>query len=585
MSDPEITSVRTGESPDGAFTASSRPAALAPGARVGNFTVVRVLGVGGFGIVYLAEQELTGRQVALKEFFPSSMLDRADSHAVRLRSGKDEELFAMGMRCFVKEATLLSELSHPGLVQVLHFWEENGTAYMVMPFYDGIPLSQLLPTLKREDMPGLISRLLDGLLPALEYLHQRQIYHRDISPDNIFMLSDGRPMLLDFGAARRIVDRQEAVTVILKTGYAPIEQYDGGGRQGAWTDIYALSALLYKLVTGHAPQAAAARACEDQLRPLACAGHDPAFPDSLLKAIDAGLALRPEDRPASVAAWRRILDTPDGQALPEPEDAVVTFHALPARRRLRTGWLLVLLVAAAALAWLQFRPEGRQRQVVMEARQLYGELDKVLPTLEKHRGESEARVRYYREKLGQARDAAERAGIRESLYTAEEDAFVTRVSLDAYGVKLKKELPLARRRLAMADAARDNGKAEEAGELYQSVWLHLQGLKEWSDGQVKASALRRKELVQSLNGVWGGKACGRDVETWMLAGDTLHITREAADEVLRVVAAYDGKVITAPPLARDQAQRDEFREVRVMAGTLQLQQAGRKQTLRPCDPS
>lgn len=580
VSENEITSVRSGDSAAPEPTPSH--AALAAGARVGNFHIVRVLGVGGFGVVYLAEQEVTGRQVAIKEFFPASMVDRAGSHAVRLRAEKDEELFSQGMRCFVKEAMLLSELSHPGLVQVLHFWEENGTAYMVMPFYEGVPLSRMLAKVQAGDIPRLADLLLKGLLPALEYLHERHIYHRDISPDNIFMLAGGKPMLLDFGAARRIVDRQENVTVILKSGYAPIEQYDESGLQGAWTDIYALSALLYKLITGHAPQAAAARVCGDTVERLTSA-YAGRFPHSLLRAIDAGLAVRPEDRPRSVAAWRQILDTPDDETPPEPEGPVVTYRPPHENHKRRTWLAALLLVVVAMAAWVWYQPENRQRLAGMEARHLYSELDKILPTLEKSVRESEGRITYYREKIRLAKDPAVLAGLRDSLYVAEENGEAARRSLDVYAVKLKKELPVARKRLAMAESARVSDRTDEAEMLFQSALQHLRGLKEWSDGEVKAHAARRASLVQGLNGVWSDAGC-ETAATWILNGDVLHITRPGEpSRTQRVVAAYDGRVITTPVVAKGEPLPDLFTEYQLQDNTLRLRQGKLKQVLRACE--
>ena len=153
------------------------------------------------------------------------------------------------MESFVKEARTLARLHHAGLVQVLHFWEGNGTAYMVMPYYEGETLKSYMEkpdfaTTSTFIKVAFIKNLLTELLPTLEYLHEKNIFHRDIKPDNIFLLKSSKPLLLDFGAARQIVDQAANITTILTEGYAPVEQYDKNGHQGAKTDIYALSAVL-----------------------------------------------------------------------------------------------------------------------------------------------------------------------------------------------------------------------------------------------------------------------------------------------------------------------------------------------------
>lgn len=588
----EITSVRSGPLPAEAGGQNTmHGAALEPGIRVGNFSIEAVLGIGGFGIVYRAVQDITGRLVAIKEFFPSTMLDRVNSHAVRLRAEKDEELFSLGMRCFVKEAMLLSELNHPGLVQVLHFWEENGTAYMVMPFYEGDPLSRLLPDLTPADSAKLIRSLLDGLLPALSYLHERQIYHRDISPDNVFILKNGQPMLLDFGAARRIVDKSESVTVILKAGYAPIEQYDESGRQGAWTDIYALSALLYKLITGHAPPASAVRICHDEVAPL-LQTHAGQYPRNILHAIDVGLAVRTEDRPPSIAAWKKYLEMPEDAVRPDgPDakpDAVLLLRPPSSASRRRLPWLLALLtVAGAAAGWFYYQPASQSRLVEMQSRQLLAELDKVLPTLIKSQQEADSSIDYYREKIRLSRDPLASAGLRQSLLKAEETRAVAAEAMALYTDKFKKELPAAKKRLGMAESARLQGSPEEAELLLQSASQQLSRLKDWNDDQVKLFAGRRLALVQSLNGVWAVTDCAKDAATWILNGNSLHISggegaaKRTSTET--VVAAYDGKVFTLPAAADAALPNGGLTEYRLVKEKLVRMQGGKKQALRACE--
>ena len=284
--------------------------ALAVGSRIRDYQIISLLGEGGFGIVYLAMDVLLERQVAVKEYLPTSIAWRnAGSLQVAVRSARDQDTFALGLRSFVNEARLLARFDHPSLVKVHRFWEENGTAYMVMPFYKGRTLQRTLEKLGRRPTEAELRAWLAPLMDALQVLHAAQCYHRDISPDNI-LITDSGPMLLDFGAARRVIgDVQRALTVVLKPGFAPIEQYGDtpGMHQGAWTDVYALAGVLFAAITGRRPLPAVSRLMEDKM-PLVSEVAAGQYSANFLRAIDRGLALRPHDRPQSVAEFRALLD-------------------------------------------------------------------------------------------------------------------------------------------------------------------------------------------------------------------------------------------------------------------------------------
>jgi len=295
-----------------AFTHNGLPA----GTRLGEFEITGLIGEGGFGIVYLVHDHSLQRNVALKEYMPSSFAGRVDGITVAVRSERHADTFATGLRSFINEARLLAQFDHPSLVKVYRFWEANGTGYFVMPFYDGsITLKQALLTQQEAPSEAWLKDLLAQLLDALDVLHRAQCYHRDISPDNILLLKDGRPLLLDFGSARRVIgDMTQALTVFLKPGYAPMEQYaeDPSLKQGPWTDLYALAAVVYFAITGRPPMPSVARIMSDTLVPITKAGagrYSPAF----LGAIDAALSVRPEDRPQSVAEFRRLLALNDSE--------------------------------------------------------------------------------------------------------------------------------------------------------------------------------------------------------------------------------------------------------------------------------
>ena len=280
------------------------------GTRLGEFEIRGLVGEGGFGIVYLAYDHSLERTIALKEYMPASLAQReVGGLAVAVKSPRHEETFALGLRSFVNEARLLAQFDHPSLVKVYRFWEANGTAYMAMPFYEGLTLKQTLHAMGRAPDAAWLTSLVTQLLDALEFIHGRQCYHRDIAPDNVLMVGGDTPVLLDFGAARRVVsDGTQALTVILKPGYAPLEQYGESPnlRQGPWTDLYALASVMYFAITGRPPEPAIARVVSDPVRPLLDIASG-VYPDPLLAAIDAAMAVNPQDRPQSIAEFRDAL--------------------------------------------------------------------------------------------------------------------------------------------------------------------------------------------------------------------------------------------------------------------------------------
>jgi serine/threonine protein kinase len=289
---------------------SDNPSVLPLGTRLGEFEVRGVLGVGGFGIVYLAFDHALEREVAVKEYMPASLAGRTETMHVSLRSQSDADTFALGLRSFVNEAKLLARFDHPSLLKVHRYWEANGTAYMAMPVMRGRTLKEVRAEMGPPPDEAWLRAMLTPLLSAIDKLHAEGVYHRDIAPDNIQIGPDGVPVLLDFGAARRVIsDKSQTLTAILKPAYAPIEQYAEAGsvKQGPWTDLYALGATLHYLLLNRPPPPATTRAIHDEASGLStelCPGCSEDF----LRTIDWMLAPRPADRPQNVAALREVLD-------------------------------------------------------------------------------------------------------------------------------------------------------------------------------------------------------------------------------------------------------------------------------------
>ena len=347
--------------------------ALPVGTRLGEFVITRVIGEGGFGVVYEAHDTALERRVAVKEYMPADLAERVSPLEVSSLSDDDEALFRKGLNSFINEAKILAHFDNPSLVKVYRFWEANGTAYMVMPCYDGPTLQEALRQLRQPPDEAWLRRLLDPLTLALQLIHGQQVYHRDIAPDNIILLADtGRPVLLDFGAARRDISgaHQASHTAIVKPGYAPVEQYsDIDMKQGPWSDVYALAAVLHYAITGRKPPAAIARLAGDACVPLAQAAAG-RYSAALLSAIDHALAVRPEHRTRDMAQFRQELGldaAPVGTMSPEADDrpwhvappvrpgpphtrSTGLHPALPGRTRPVALWLGAVLMLGALCA-------------------------------------------------------------------------------------------------------------------------------------------------------------------------------------------------------------------------------------------
>jgi len=280
--------------------------ALAPGRVVGRYEVLEVLGQGGFGITYRVRDTQLDREVALKEYLPPALAIRQDGASVLPRSTAVAEDFSWGRERFMAEGRTLASLHDaPAIVKVFDFVETNGTSYMVMELVRGGTLEERIKS-TGPLAPQEVDTFLPPLLEGLHKVHETGFLHRDIKPGNILLSEAGVPTLIDFGAARlAIAGRSSTMTAIFTPGYAAPEQFTTG-KQGPWTDIYGLSATLHHAITGKPPPSAFDRLLEDNYQPLRglqLAGFSPA----LLAGIDAGLAVRFEERPQTIAAWRAML--------------------------------------------------------------------------------------------------------------------------------------------------------------------------------------------------------------------------------------------------------------------------------------
>ena len=264
---------------------------------IGRYIIEGVLGQGGFGITYLGTDELHEKKVAIKEFFPQGIVTRnieyQDTVTVTFVGEKDN--YEKGKERFLKEARTMAKFSKDeGIVKALDFFEINNTAYIVMEYLEGITLKQYLRENQRIAPEDLIE-LLVPLIESLDEIHSQGMIHRDISPDNIMVLPDGRIKLMDFGAARDYTEfGEKSLSIVLKPGYAPPEQYQTHGIQGPWTDIYALCATMYKCITGENPPDAIERVMDDSLKKISAFGI-PVLPQ-IEEAIIKGMSVAAKDR-------------------------------------------------------------------------------------------------------------------------------------------------------------------------------------------------------------------------------------------------------------------------------------------------
>jgi serine/threonine protein kinase len=298
---------------------------LPTGARLRDYEITALVDEGAFSAVYLALDHSLQRKIAIKEYFPAEMASRVSgSAAVQVGSDRQHDAFKAGLKAFVNEARLLARFDHPSLVKVYRFWEENGTAYMVMPFYEGPTLKTALAGLGHVPSEDELRAWLKPVLNAVTVLHEGKTWHEHIGPDAIVLTPVG-PVLLGFASAEHaIAAMNHTPAAALLPGYAAIEQYGGVAEttRGPWTDLYALAAVVYAAITGADPAPAADRLADDRLQPLSTIAAG-LYSANFLAAIDAALAVQPERRPRDHVQFRSLMgdiDTPERVELAPPLD-------------------------------------------------------------------------------------------------------------------------------------------------------------------------------------------------------------------------------------------------------------------------
>lgn len=466
--------------------------ALPQGYELHGYRIDSILGSGGFGITYRARETSIGRVVAIKEYLPAGVAVRGrDLSTIHPISADDQSTFEWGLDRFRHEAQTLVAFRHPNIVTVLRFFEANGTAYMVMGYEEGESLEQILDREGTLD-EAAIRAFLDPLLDGLAEVHKIGFLHRDIKPGNIYLRSDGTPVLLDFGAARQALGaRSHSLTAIVTAGYAPHEQYESDSAQGPWTDIYALGAVLYRVISGEIPPeatmrlAAYARDRSDPMTPASEVGLG-RYSLALLDSIDGALRIMERDRPQSIGEWRDWLaGSSTSRALVSPLTVVPldSYRPVPRAPRRRgghraliaaTAMLVVSGVAGASyVAYEEIRSErSAYRQAVERHRLSASAAKREADTFAKRYAEEEKR----RAAEAAARKKAEEEAKRK---VDEESKRIAELARRLETERRKSELALRRadaeaRRRAAADATRSVEDQERA----------------------RADAVRRKEVEE-----------------------------------------------------------------------------------------
>ncbi|MBA3912118.1 MAG: serine/threonine protein kinase, partial [Rhodobacter sp.] len=332
---------------------------LQPGAKLlkGQYTITSYLNSGGFGITYLAKDSLD-RNVVIKECFPSSVCRRSKVMVAARSRAHTAELRSV-IQLFVREARNLAKIVHPNIVSVHNVFEDNGTAYMALDYIDGLDLQQIIDGEGERPTPDQVVEITSKLIKAVGFIHDHDMLHRDISPDNVLIAKTGEPILIDFGAAREKAsqtNRAMSALRVVKDGYSPQEFYIAGSEQGPWSDLYALGATLYHLISDEAPvngQARLGALAEDRPDPyVPLTGRFQGYPKGFLEAIDKVLNTLPKQRLQSAREWLDMYegDGPAAMAPVEPGPGTEAAVARLVNDFQREGARIGAAAAAAAPA-------------------------------------------------------------------------------------------------------------------------------------------------------------------------------------------------------------------------------------------
>ncbi|GAB3372713.1 serine/threonine protein kinase [Massilia agri] len=324
--------------------AAQNNAPLPDGLEIAGYRIVKKIASGGFSIVYLA-YDPEGNAVAIKEYLPSQLALRAPGELAPTVSKPNLPVFRIGLKCFFEEGRALARIVHPNVVRVVNFFRANETVYMVMAYESGHTLQDHIARLHAKGSrvnETALRQLFNGVCAGVREVHANKLLHLDLKPANIYLRSDGSPLLLDFGAARQTINIDAPMLAPMYTpGFAAPELYSKAQALGPWTDIYSIGAAMYACMTRAMPQPVEARKAEDKCE-AQLAKLEGSYSPELVDMVRACLALDPLLRPQSVFAMQKVLQAPPTlapqvEAAPEPEQAPGGWRGIAQRIGLKRG--------------------------------------------------------------------------------------------------------------------------------------------------------------------------------------------------------------------------------------------------------
>lgn len=318
----------------------------------GKYTIEKKIGEGGFGITYKAVQRGLNRNVCIKEYFPAGKCYRNTHTRTVYAQGTSEEVYEKYRLSFVREAKVLAGLHHPNIVEIIDVFDENNTSYMVMTYIEGKSLQSIVEARGKLPYPETVNYIAQ-ITNAVGYIHEHHILHRDIKPDNIMITADYKAILIDFGSAREFEqDKTQIHTSMLTHGYAPTEQYTANSRKGSYTDIYAIGATMYFVLTGQVPTEAAARLTEPMAAPK---DLSPDIPDEANRTILKAMQLKAENRHQTIQEFMDDLRNIKPSTL--VDETIGGSGDSSSTKKWRTILIIAGIVIIALVCFLIFRPK------------------------------------------------------------------------------------------------------------------------------------------------------------------------------------------------------------------------------------
>lgn len=279
---------------------------LPPGTILDCYRIIKLIGSGGFSLIYLAEDEDNHDEVAIKEYLPKSFSKRVGDQPVTVLSDDKKPNLERGRRLFYQEANILARLHHPNIVRVRNCFLANNTAYLVMDYEPGKNLGRYIKKRQGGLSTNFLLTVFPPLLEALEAIHATENLHLDIKPSNVHLRPGGNPLLLDFGAVYHLNDVGSKKAQVITPGFSPVEQYYASGRVGPWSDVYAIGASMRACIEGKSPPSAVERHANETLKPAAeLFGRR--YPENILETIDWAMRIEPKERPQTALEMRRAL--------------------------------------------------------------------------------------------------------------------------------------------------------------------------------------------------------------------------------------------------------------------------------------